>query len=90
MADIIRNDDARQYQLTVDGEIASILDFRDDGRSVALIHTGTEEKFSGHGYGTQIATYALRDVLAQGKNVIPLCPLVAHVIATDDEFAELR
>ena len=90
MADIVRDDAANQYRLTVDGETAVVIDYTDNGETVALVSTRTDDKFGGQGLGTELVSYALRDIRERGLAVNPVCPFVAHVLETNDEFADLR
>ncbi|WP_227468249.1 GNAT family N-acetyltransferase [Microbacterium sp. YJN-G] len=70
--------DASRYTLTRDGELVSVLDYRDDGRTIALTRAFTIPKHRGHGYAAHIVAGAVDDIEARGdRQVSPVCWYVA-------------
>jgi predicted GNAT family acetyltransferase len=56
---------------------------------MALLHTEVDESVEGRGLGSMLAAGALADVRRQGLEVVPLCPFMAHYIATHPEVHDL-
>ena len=74
--------DASRYTLHKGGELVSVLDYRDDGHSVALTRAYTVPSFRGHGYAAELVDRAVASLEAAGDRwVIPVCWYV------DDWFA---
>ncbi|MDT0156243.1 N-acetyltransferase [Microbacterium sp. ARD32] len=70
--------DASRYALTRDGELVSVLDYRDDGRTVALTRAFTVPAHRGYGYAAQVVAGAVADVEARGdRRVDAVCWYVA-------------
>jgi len=74
--------DASRYTLHKGGDLVSVLDYRDDGHSVALTRAYTVPSFRGHGYAAEVVDRAVASLEATGDRwVIPVCWYV------DDWFA---
>ncbi|WP_309065958.1 GNAT family N-acetyltransferase [Microbacterium sp.] len=70
--------DASRYTLTRDGVLLSVLDYRDDGRTIAMTRAFTIPAFRGHGYAGLVVEGAVADIEARGdRRVIPVCWYVA-------------
>lgn len=81
--------DARQYEVTVDGEPAGLLAYRlGDGR-ITMFHAETEPAHGRRGVASEMARYALEDARARGLEVIPSCPFVSGYIRKHSEYADL-
>jgi predicted GNAT family acetyltransferase len=80
---------AERYELHLDGEIASILDYHViDGR-IVFHHTETSARFRGRGLAAQVVKVALDDARANGQRVVPACWFVAEYIDEHPEYREL-
>lgn len=77
---LVRDDARHRYELRVGGELAVLMDFRDRPGHVDLIHTEAQPGFAGKGLAKVLARYALDDVVASGKRIIPHCGFVARFI----------
>ncbi|MFC8303428.1 GNAT family N-acetyltransferase [Specibacter sp. NPDC057265] len=75
-----RNDAKHRYELFVVDELAVIITFRDRPGHLDLIHTEAQSAFEGQGLATVLVRYALDDLVAAGKRVIPHCAFVADFI----------
>jgi predicted GNAT family acetyltransferase len=82
------NPDARRYEVTANGELAGILTYRLHDDRVVFLHAEVDPKFEGHGVGSRLAREALDDVIAQGKQITPLCPFVNDYIHRHPEYVE--
>jgi predicted GNAT family acetyltransferase len=90
MATEVRNNpEQSRYELSVDGEVVGIADYRVVGEVVVFPHTEIERSRRGHGLGAQLVQYALDDVRATNRRVEPQCWYVAEFIAANPEYADL-
>jgi predicted GNAT family acetyltransferase len=71
-----RNDSLHRYELHVGGKLAVQARYLDKPGHVDFIHTETAEQFKGQGLGNVLAHFALDDVVAAGKRIIPHCPFI--------------
>lgn len=75
-----RNDSAHRYELFEHDELAVVITFKDLPGHIDFQHTVSQPGFEGRGLAKVLARYALDDVVASGKRVIPHCPYVARFI----------
>ncbi|WP_104086952.1 GNAT family N-acetyltransferase [Arthrobacter sp. GMC3] len=75
-----RDDVRHRYELHVADKLAVVIVFRDRPGHVDLIHTETQDGFEGRGLAKVLVRYALDDVVASGKRIIPHCPYVARFV----------
>ncbi|GMM95746.1 MULTISPECIES: GNAT family N-acetyltransferase [Microbacterium] len=77
-----RQNDASRYTLHRGDDLVSVLDYRDDGRTVALTRAYTVPTFRGHGYAAEIVERAVDDIESTGdRRVSPVCWYVADWFA---------
>lgn len=70
--------DASRYTLHRGDDLVSVLDYRDDGRTVALTRAYTVPTFRGHGYAGELVDRAVAELESRGdRTVIPVCWYVA-------------
>lgn len=82
--------DASRYTLTRDGQLVSVLDYRDDGGTVALTRAFTIPTFRGHGYAGTVVEGAVNDLLARGdRQVDAVCWYVSDWFTAHPEHAHL-
>jgi predicted GNAT family acetyltransferase len=79
----------RRYLLKVDGQVASALDYADDGRTVSMTRTFTNPPFRRRGLAAVLVEHAVDEVAAQGKRVVPMCWYVAEWFDAHPERADL-
>ncbi|UQX88040.1 N-acetyltransferase [Jatrophihabitans telluris] len=87
--ELIRNDEAGRYELTVDGRRVSLADFYERDGVVVIPHTETLPAYGGRGLAGRLVRFALDDIAAQGKRVDPACPFVAVYIQRNPEYRPL-
>nr|WP_246286100.1 GNAT family N-acetyltransferase [Microbacterium pseudoresistens] len=76
--------------MTRDGVLVSVLDYRDDGRTVALTRAFTIPTFRGHGYAARVVEGAVDDIAAMGDRLIdPVCWYVADWFTAHPERSHL-
>lgn len=82
--------DAARYTLTRDGELVSVLDYNDDGRTMALTRAFTIPTHRGHGHAARVVQGAVEDIAARGdRKVRPVCWYVAEWFDEHPEHAGL-
>jgi len=82
--------DASRYTLTDDGVLVSVLDYRDDGRTIALTRAFTIPTFRGNGYAAEVVAGAVADIEARGdRQVDAVCWYVADWFDMHPEHAGL-
>jgi len=62
---------------------------RQGSNRIAFVHTEVDESVEGRGFGSRLVAAALEDVRRQGLVVVPLCPFMAHYMATHPEVHDL-
>lgn len=71
--------DAARYTLMRDGQLVSVLDYRDDGTTVALTRAFTIPTFRGHGHAARVVAGAVADIEARGdRKIDAVCWYVAE------------
>ena len=78
-----------KYTIAVDGETVGLAAVADRGNQRVFYHTEVEEQFGGRGLATILVAEALAATRADGKRVVPLCPMVAAFIKKHPEFADI-
>ena len=82
--------DAERYTLTRNGVLVSVLDYRDDGHTIAMTRAFTIPTFRGHGYAAVVVEGAVAEIEARGdRNVDAVCWYVADWFAAHPEKAHL-
>lgn len=82
--------DAARYTLTKNGELLSVLDYNDDGRTVALTRAFTIPTYRGQGHAARVVQGAVEDIAARGdRKVRPVCWYVAEWFEQHPEHADL-
>lgn len=83
-----RESDASRYTLHRGDDLVSVLDYRDDGRTIAMTRAYTVPSFRGHGYAGEVVDRAVTELEKQGdRQVIPVCWYVADWFAAHPERA---
>jgi predicted GNAT family acetyltransferase len=82
--------DESRYTLTRDGKLVSVLDYRDDGRVIALTRAFTIPTFRGNGYAGTVVEGAVADIESRGdRKVDAVCWYVAEWFSAHPEHARL-
>lgn len=80
--------DASRWTLRKGGELVSVLDYRDDGKSVAMVRAYTVPTHRGHGYAAEVVGRAVAELEARGdREVVPVCWYVADWFGAHPERA---
>jgi uncharacterized protein len=78
-----------KYTIAVDGRTVGLAAVADRGDQRVFYHTEVEEPFGGRGLASILVDEALRATRAEGKRVVPLCPMVAAYIKKHPEFSDI-
>jgi uncharacterized protein len=78
-----------KYTIAVEGKPVGLAAVADRDNQRVFYHTQVDERFRGRGLATILVAEALEATRADGKRVIPLCPMVAAFIRTHPEFSEI-
>lgn len=82
--------DASRYTLHKGGDLVSVLDYRDDGRTLALTRAYTIPSFRGQGYAGEVVARAVAEIEQQGDRAVsPVCWYVADWFEAHPEHAPL-
>lgn len=82
--------ESSRYTLLHDGVLVSVLDYRDDGSTVALTRAFTIPTFRGKGYAAKVVEGAVADLASRGdRRVDPVCWYVADWFEAHPEHASL-
>jgi predicted GNAT family acetyltransferase len=83
-----RNDAHHRYELHVGGKLAVQSFYRDLPGHIDFSHTETSPGFEGQGLGKVLAHFALDDVVAAGKRIIPHCPFIAGYLRQHEGYEQ--
>lgn len=92
MSDLTFTDetDASRYTLHNGSDLVSVLDYRDDGRTVALTRAYTIPDQRGRGYAAEVVARAVADLERRGdRDVAPVCWYVADWFTAHPERAAI-
>ncbi|MFT4158268.1 MAG: GNAT family N-acetyltransferase [Microbacterium sp.] len=82
--------DASRYTLLHDGQLVSVLEYRDDGSTVALTRVFTIPTFRGKGYAAKVVEGAVAALEEHGgRRIDPVCWYVAEWFEAHPEYASL-
>jgi uncharacterized protein len=84
-----KNEPANRYELSLDGSVVAYAGYEVHGDVVVFPHTVTEAAHRGQGFAAQVVQFALDDVRASGRTIVPACWYVAQFIDLHPEFADL-
>ena len=70
---IIDNEAASRFELTMDGRLAE-LSYRRNGDRLVLIHTEVPAELEGHGLGGALVRAAAERAERDGLTLVPRCP----------------
>jgi len=84
----VRNDDARRYELLLDGELAGYAEYRTPPGRIVFTHTVVHRGHEGQGLGTALAKHVLDDAVARGERIVPRCPFIAAYLRRHPGYEE--
>ena len=88
MSDVVNNEAARRFEITVDGHTGFLRYAKSAGR-IEMIHTEVPPELAGRGLGGTLAKAALDYAQQTGLKVIATCPFVKKYLERHTEYALL-
>ena len=85
---VIKNEDSKRFELTVDGYTAFI-DYKERNGVITLIHTESPEELAGRGVATALIEKTLAYLENNEITLVPLCPLVVAYIKRHPEWVRI-
>lgn len=85
---IFNNKERQQFQVVIDGELAS-LEYRLNEGKIVLMHTEVPESLGGRGIGSALAEYALNYARSNHLPVKVYCPFVAAYLKRHPEYQDI-
>jgi len=83
-----RHDATGRFTVVVDGHVAE-LDYRVEGGTMTLFHTGVPEAIGGRGIAGDLVRVALDHARAAGMKVVPACSYAKVWIEKHPEYQDL-
>lgn len=82
--------DASRYTLTVDGQLACVLDYKASDSAISMTRTFTIPNFRGQKLAAQLVQFAVDDVDANDtRKIVPMCWYVSDWFEAHPERAGL-
>jgi len=86
--ELVNNKELRQFETTVDGQVAWIEYNKMDDR-VFLTHTEVPEQLNGKGVGSLLTKKALDDIENNNLKVVPACSFVKSYIRKNPSYRRI-
>jgi hypothetical protein len=77
MTQVLNNHERQRYEAVDNGTVLGYAVYRDLGDAVELPHTVVEPAHEGQGVASAVVRFALDDIRASGRRVLPTCAFVA-------------
>ena len=90
-AEVVDVPESSQYELRLGDRRIGVAAYhrRQNSNRIAFVHTEVDPACEGRGFGGKLVAAALEDVRRKGLEVVPLCPFIAHYMATHPEVHDL-
>lgn len=86
--DIIHNEKAKRFEITVDGHTGYI-SYQDQGDTLIYDHTIVPQALGGRGIGSALVVHALDYAREHNKKVVPQCSFVSSYINNHPDYQDL-
>ncbi|OBF18461.1 GNAT family N-acetyltransferase [Mycobacterium sp. ACS4331] len=81
--------DADRFLVRVEGQDVGMAQFAERGGQRVFFHTEVDEAFGGRGLATILIGEALAATRAEGRRIVPVCPMVAAYVRKHHEFDDI-
>ena len=90
-AEVVDVPESSQYELRLGDRRIGVAAYhrRQNSNRIAFVHTEVDPACEGRGFGSKLVAAVLEDVRRKGLEVVPLCPFIAHYMATHPEVHDL-
>jgi predicted GNAT family acetyltransferase len=85
--DIRDNEDAKRYELTVDGETVVVI-YNPVAGGRLITETIVPVALEGRGIASRMARHVLADLKAKGLVILPTCPFFSGYLKKHPEYAD--
>ena len=75
-----------RYEARIGAIVAGFAVYRLEDERTVFTHTIVGDDWEGHGVGSALARYALDDVIADGREVTPICPFFVAYISRHPNY----
>lgn len=88
---IVHAPEMHRYEIRDGEDLAGFAQYRlPDDVHVDFVHTEVDDSYAGQGLAGRVVEFALADVRAQGKRIIPHCPYVAKWLTKHHEYDDIN
>jgi predicted GNAT family acetyltransferase len=87
--DIRNNEEASQFETTIDGHVALTAYELEEPNRIVFTHTEVPEALSGRGLAGVIVKFALDNAREKNLTVVPQCAYVASYVKRHPEYEDL-
>ena len=86
----VRDDpEQARFEVTLGGEVAGFVAYRQQDGSVALTHTEVDPAYEGKGLGSRLLEGTLSELRERGTTVLPYCSFVRSYLQRHPEWVDL-
>ena len=85
----VHNEERNRYELFVGDDLVTVADYRKSDGVLVFDHTETSMAYRGQGLAEQLVRFALDDVRARGRRMVPVCWFVADFVNEHPEYRDL-
>lgn len=71
------NPEAARYELRIDGELIATAEYAEGPSSVAITRVFTRPTHRGQGIAAEVTAFAVDEIVASGRRVVPVCSYAA-------------
>ena len=80
---------AQRYEVSVDGDLAGVIEYVIKHGRLALIHTEVVPAYEGRGVASELINFAIEDARRRGLLVIATCPFVRDYVERHPETHDI-
>jgi predicted GNAT family acetyltransferase/glutaredoxin len=90
-AEVVDVPESSQYELRLGDRRIGVAAYhrRQNSNRIAFVHTEVDPACEGRGFGSKLVAGVLEDMRRKGLEVVPLCPFIAHYMASHPEVHDL-
>ncbi len=86
---VVEVPEQHRFVIQSGGEQVGVMEYQNDGRTLALLHVETDRAHSGQGIAGELTRVVLDEAREQGLAVLPFCPYVSAWMRKHPEYADL-
>ncbi len=86
---VVEVPEKHRYVIQSGGEQVGVMEYQNDGRTLALLHVSTDPAHTGQGIAGELTRVVLDSARERGLAVLPFCPYVSAWMRKHPEYADL-